>query len=203
MKIECTLKRKGGTHVDMPGKKYHFEPQEDGRHIAEVEDDAHIERFLSITEAYRIARAPGAAPVASIATAGLSAAQLKQPEMPPLILEPGQVLLGSTEHPPLFTINDKVYTLQNVLLRAFQDSGLTFENWNDLDEDARAAKIDIVLDGIEAGEMMVPDEPTQPPQQSGDERAQLDAQYKGRFGRLPPSNMKTETLKAKLAAGLE
>ena len=54
MKIECILKRPGGTKADIDGIEYHFAPQPDGAHVAEVKDNAHIQRFLSITEGYQI-----------------------------------------------------------------------------------------------------------------------------------------------------
>ena len=55
MNIECKLKRQGGTKVELGGKEYHFEPRADGRHVAFVEDEAHRDRLLSISEAYRVA----------------------------------------------------------------------------------------------------------------------------------------------------
>jgi hypothetical protein len=57
MKIECKLKRPGGTHVTLGGAKYHFAPQADGAHVADVADEAHQDRLLGIAEAYRIYRA--------------------------------------------------------------------------------------------------------------------------------------------------
>lgn len=54
MLIECTLIRDGGTHADIDGTDYHFVPQKDGAHVAEVANDEHAQRFLSITEAYRL-----------------------------------------------------------------------------------------------------------------------------------------------------
>ncbi len=56
MKIECILKREGGTHVKIGKTDYHFEPQADGAHVADVPDDEHAQRFLSIGEAYKIYR---------------------------------------------------------------------------------------------------------------------------------------------------
>jgi hypothetical protein len=195
MKIECILKRKGGSHIEMPGKKYYFEPQEDGRHIAEVEVDDHIERFLAIPEAYRIARAPGVHHDQSQATA-LLAGTVKLPDAPSaLAVDPG-ALLGSDSHPSTFQIGDATYAIGDVLLRAFQDSGLTVEDWNGLDDEDRATKIDIVLDGIEDGEIAL--EPV-----ATDDRVKLAAQYQAAFGRMPASNMKLETIKARLAAGAE
>jgi hypothetical protein len=54
MKIECILKRPGGTKADIDGIEYHFAPQPDGAHVAEVTKNEHIQRFLSIDDAYRI-----------------------------------------------------------------------------------------------------------------------------------------------------
>ncbi len=53
MKIECILKRQGGTVVDLGGKTYHFKPQDDGAHVAEVADDEHAEKLLAVSEAYQ------------------------------------------------------------------------------------------------------------------------------------------------------
>jgi hypothetical protein len=196
MKIECVLKRKGGTHVEMPGKKYHFAAQDDGRHIAEVENTDHIERFLAIPEAYRIARAPGSKHDQSQASASL-ASTVKLPDAPPQVLVDPNALRGSSSHPQTVQIGTSTYALADVVLRAFQDSGLTLEDWNDLDDEARATKIDIVLDGIDDGEIVLT------PSAPEDDRVQLAAKYQAAFGRMPPGNMKTETIKAKLAVGAE
>lgn len=56
MKIECLVKREGGSKVEVFGGNYHFLPQEDGSHVADVEDTAHQDRLLSISEGYRIYR---------------------------------------------------------------------------------------------------------------------------------------------------
>lgn len=56
MQIECVLKRDGGTQVTLGAARYHFQPQADGAHVATVDDDAHIERFLALPEGYRIYR---------------------------------------------------------------------------------------------------------------------------------------------------
>jgi len=53
MKIECILKRQGGTVVELGGKTYHFKPQDDGAHVAEVADDDHAEKLLAVSEAYQ------------------------------------------------------------------------------------------------------------------------------------------------------
>ena len=60
MKIECILKRPGGTKAEIGGIEYHFVPQDDGAHVADVADKAHIQRFLSIPEGYAIYGEPAA-----------------------------------------------------------------------------------------------------------------------------------------------
>ena len=61
MKIECILNREGGTLAEIDGVEYHFAPQADGPHVAEIEEAAHIERFLAMPEGYRIFREQEAA----------------------------------------------------------------------------------------------------------------------------------------------
>lgn len=56
MKIESIIKRANGTRAEIGGTEYHFAPQADGAHVAEVEETEHIERFLAIPEGYRIYR---------------------------------------------------------------------------------------------------------------------------------------------------
>lgn len=53
MKIESIIRRKTGSTVTLGKKTYRFAAGEDGRHICEVEDEAHIDRLLSIKEAFR------------------------------------------------------------------------------------------------------------------------------------------------------
>ncbi|SEH89720.1 hypothetical protein [Paraburkholderia hospita] len=243
MKIECTLQRKGGTVVELGGKTYHFKPTDDDpRHVAEVENEAHIERFLSIREAYRLPRKPGAEAVEETLEPIKSTAPTPAPAAPPAVtLEPGQFLKTSgATFPPSFDIGGTTYTLDEITHHAFGESGLTVEDWNGLDEEHRSTKIEIVLDALEAGEIAVAKLPPKAPElpnetaqddakqdgaaplfkgEQGDspqnglpapdsdaektERAVLDAVYKERFGKLPPSNMKIETLRAKLAGGQE
>jgi hypothetical protein len=54
MFIESLIKRKAGTTVELDGKKYVFNATEtEPRHLCEVKDQTHIERFLSIKEGFR------------------------------------------------------------------------------------------------------------------------------------------------------
>lgn len=52
MLIESIIKRQLGTKVTLR-HSYHFKPDQDGRHVAEVEDDADIAALLAIKEGYR------------------------------------------------------------------------------------------------------------------------------------------------------
>jgi hypothetical protein len=54
MFIESLIKRKASTTVELDGKKYVFNATEtEPRHLCEVKDQTHIERFLSIKEGFR------------------------------------------------------------------------------------------------------------------------------------------------------
>lgn len=66
MKIESLIRRKDGTRVNIAGWVYRFKPSaNDPRHVAEVENEDHIQTFLAIKEGYRIAKSePEATPAA-------------------------------------------------------------------------------------------------------------------------------------------
>lgn len=82
MKIECKIRRQGGSVITLDGKRYHFAPDDLGRHVAEVTHQAHIDRFLEIP-GYREVADDGEAP----ATATTEAETLT-PEEPELEPEP-------------------------------------------------------------------------------------------------------------------
>lgn len=48
MKILSLVKREGGTVVDIPPRKYHFLPNENGDHVCDVDDKDHIKKFLAV-----------------------------------------------------------------------------------------------------------------------------------------------------------
>jgi len=52
MLIECKIKRPDGSIVTIEGVAYDFQPDDLGRHVAEVDNEQHAERLLSI-DAYR------------------------------------------------------------------------------------------------------------------------------------------------------
>lgn len=191
MKIECILQRKGGTVVEMPGKTYHFAPQDDGRHIADVGIETHVERFLAIPEAYRLPRGAESQLPATFAPV------LDAPVAPVVSVD----LLAADGYPATFEVNGTTYPIEVIKARAFADSGLAPENWNELPDDTRALKLDIVLDAIADGEITVqvpapapvveqPAEPT---------RAVLVEQYVAKFGKKPSNATSVDSLKAKLA----
>lgn len=51
MKIRCKLERNGGTSVILDDTEYQFLPTDEG-HVAQVTNEAHIARFLDISEGY-------------------------------------------------------------------------------------------------------------------------------------------------------
>lgn len=53
MKIECKIKREGGSVIDIDGTEYHFKPEvKDGPHYCTVANKKHAQRFLAIPEGY-------------------------------------------------------------------------------------------------------------------------------------------------------
>lgn len=54
MKVESILKRKNGTKLSLGGVDYHFMPDDKGRHVAIVINEAHLAKLLSIPEGYRL-----------------------------------------------------------------------------------------------------------------------------------------------------
>lgn len=64
MLVECLNRRENGTVIDFPVAggapvEYHFLPRaSDGRHVCEIEDEAHLKVLLGLPHTYR--EAPGA-----------------------------------------------------------------------------------------------------------------------------------------------
>jgi hypothetical protein len=194
MKIECILKRQDGTKAEVGGIEYHFEPLADGAHVAEVADTAHIDRFLAIPEGYKVyhgSEEPNGKPVqvGKLATVPVSA-----PAAPT-----SAALAGSEVHPPQFEINGKTYTQLEVVQKAFEASGMTSDEWNDLGDDERAAKMDIALDDLaDAADGEDDQGGEDAPVDEADARAQLVAQYEAKFGKKPHYRASIEKIKAEL-----
>lgn len=53
MKIESIAQRPGGSKVTLGAETYHFKPDDQERHVAEVENPGHIQVLLNISEGYR------------------------------------------------------------------------------------------------------------------------------------------------------
>lgn len=85
--IECKLIREGGTFASIGTTEYHFAPQADGAHVAHVEDDEHVDRFLSITDGYRLYRG-AAKPAANVEA---QAAPVAETVIEPVQDEPAQL----------------------------------------------------------------------------------------------------------------
>jgi hypothetical protein len=191
MKIESVLKRDKGTRVDLGGLQYHFEPLEDGAHVAEVTEPAHVDRLLSIPEGYKVYHGkltPKGEPV-------------KLEELPPPVhagKKPSGILNGSSQHQAQYEIGGQTYALGDVVRIAFEKSGLSEDEWNALDEDDVAAKLDIVLDDLAEAAEKAAQNPGAAATEA-DERAALVKLYEAKFGTKPHHKTGVETIRAKLA----
>lgn len=159
MKIECKLKRNGGSKIELGGIEYHFEQLTDGAHVADVEDVDHIDRFLAIPEGYRVYHgelAPEGKPQTIAAAVGLAV----KPEQK---TREGSFLHGSSDHASQYTIGDATYSLGDIVKKAFEASQLSEDDWNELEDEDRAARIDITLDSLqEAYELSQINQPSTP-----------------------------------------
>ena len=191
MKIQCILVRAGGTFADIEGTQYHFEPLEDGAHVAEVSSVTHIDRFLGISEGYKVYHGTQT-PAGKPTPIQLAVINDKQD----VRAGAKQTLNGSSVHDGSYEINGVTIMLGAVVQAAFAASELTADEWNELEEDDRHAKIDIALDTLAEAE------PDAEPVQEADiaSRTELVTAYEAKFGKKPHYRMKVETIKAELEA---
>jgi hypothetical protein len=85
VKIESILHRVGGTIIAVGDVRYEFEPDAEGRHVAEVTDPKHIKLFESIKEGFRaLDEAPVASPVLMPAPVAPVAGEAEPPAKPTL-----------------------------------------------------------------------------------------------------------------------
>lgn len=147
MKIECILRRDPPATVVLGTTAYKFKPDELGRHVCEVEDNAHLARLLSISEAYRL---PGDEPVPqelipaiveqTLPTAAATLAPVDE-----------NLIKGSTVHPATFDLgHDEPVELADVVAHALDMSTLTTAEWNALPDEDRHNFIDLALDDLDA-----------------------------------------------------
>lgn len=138
MKIECLIRRAGGSRVPMeaPKREYHFKPNgDDQRHVADVDVEHHAKAFLRIKEGYR----------------AVDGEDLPKDDHKDEI--PGRELKGSTIHSASYTIKggDEV-SLEDLINMAFEDSGLDEQAWNSLADHQRYEFIDTTLSELQNGE---------------------------------------------------
>lgn len=169
MKIECKLHREGGTKAEIDGTEYHFAPQDDGAHVAFVANERHQDRFLSISEAYRLYRPKGI--------------DQSEPAQPATV-----ILLGSNVHPATFDINGKTWQLGDVV--ALAAAPFEPEEWNELSDEARADMIDEQLDKLQA---------EQAAQDTTGQIDELRAQYEAKFGKKPHHRLSADKIREALA----
>ena len=131
MLIECILKRKNGTVVELDDKKYHFKPTDtDERHLAEVLKQDHAQRFLSISEGYRYA-GEGQAPVAQQSAS--------------VTVDYGMPRTSKTHAAVMELATGKSITLPELTIAAFKESGLSITEWNDQDDEDLYEQLDATL----------------------------------------------------------
>lgn len=196
MDIESKIKREGGTHVDMGTKKYHFAPLEDGAHVAAVDDEAHQDRFLSITEGYRVYRGAGVVPASAPMTQEAVKPQLHKATAE---CQEHTALLGSDEHPANFEIHGTTYSLGDIVALAHTASGLDVSEWNGLAAESRAGMIDDELDKLAEAGPVQSNPAALPPADDAALRNELVAQFEVKFGKKPHHNAGIDSIRAKLA----
>lgn len=197
--IESKLIRKGGSRVDIGGTEYHFQPYTDGAHVCEVANEAHADRFLSITEGYRLYRGKGtpadgnaANPAGAVPDANVGAdAHAPHPMAAPAASP--EILLGG-DFPASFDIHGATYSLGDIVARAHTESGLSVADWNNLPEDERDGKIEAELDRIDAA--------GQDTAAEAGERDVLVAQYTSLYGEAPHGRTGIKKLRELIAAKL-
>lgn len=138
MKIECLIRRAGGSRVQMdaPKREYHFKPSDnEQRHIADVDVDSHAKAFLRIKEGYR----------------AVDGENLPKDDHKDEI--PDRELKGSAVHNASYQIKggDEI-SLEDLVNMAFDDSGLDEQAWNNLPDHERYEYIDTTLSELQNGE---------------------------------------------------
>lgn len=188
MDIECKIHRNGGTKTTIETTEYHFAPLPDGAHVAAVDNEAHADRFLSISEAYKLYRGEGKAekPTAKVVAPAPAAVDTQIPDHAPPEL--------STAHPASFEIGGKTYTATEIAYLAIEKAEITPAAWNELTDDERAEHFDVVLDALADA-----DKDGDGDVDEKDERITLAAKYEAKHGKKPQWNMNIDKLRAAVA----
>lgn len=148
MKIESLIKRSGGTVIDMdaPKRQYHFKPENgqphEGPHVAIVGEMTHAKALLRIREGFRLVEG-----------------EVDAEEDAEGFLPSGAALTGSNVHNASYEIaGGETVQLGELVVMAFQDSGLSYEQWEELPDQERYDFIDASLRELQAGEGVLDDE---------------------------------------------
>lgn len=146
MKIECILRRTPPTTVILGATAYQFKPDEHGRHVCDVEDNAHLARLLSITEAYRL---PNDEPIPQALIPAIVEQSL--PTAAPILAPVDEsIIKGSAVHPATFDLGGpEPASIDDVVFHALTLSGLTTPEWNSLPDEDRHNFIDLALDDLD------------------------------------------------------
>lgn len=211
MKIESIIKRNPPTEVVLGDTTYKFQPDDQGRHVAEVTDKHHIARLLSITEGFQLADGDEKLPkgVQTELTKEVEERSQSQQTIQPV---DENVLKGSTVHPATFDIKGEQISIDDVIAEAHELSGMTTAEWNAMPDEARHDLIDAALDAM-AGEKD-PVDPNQttitqttaesptPEEAAKAERDELAAKWKERTGSLPHYKWTAEKIRDELSKPL-
>lgn len=148
MKIESLIKRVGGTVIDMdaPTRQYHFKPESgqphEAPHVAIVKEMTHAKALLRIREGFRLVEG-----------------EVDAEEDAEGFLPSGAALTGSNVHNASYEIaGGETVQLGELVVMAFQDSGLSYEQWEELPDQERYDFIDASLRELQAGEGVLDDE---------------------------------------------
>lgn len=215
MKIESIIKRDPPTVITLGDTTYRFQPDDQGRHVADVTDKHHIARLLSIAEGYQLAD-DESLPKA-VQTELNQQIDLRTQQQ--AVIEPvsDAEIKGSTVHPATFDINGEQISIDDVIAEALTASALTTREWNELDPEERHKLIDAILDAM-SGDEEDPANPTPPdlttqldsspatPENTGrpeDEREAAAQEYKAKFGKLPHYKWTIEKIREELAKPAE
>lgn len=195
--IESILRRHGGTIVTLGTTSYHFKPDAADRHVAQVEDDEHAERLLSIREGYREV-AYLDAPLGSVVTQ--PAPQPVAPVVPTSTQPPAANTIAPVSTPEGGSEPDAGSEPEG------NDKGATDEGTattgdasGDPAGDPPASTDTPPVDPDKAtttADAVVPDAKTAPPT-----KEELVAAYQQKFGRKPHHQWSDEIIAAKLAEG--
>lgn len=153
MKIESLIKRVGGTVIDMdaPTRQYHFKPESgqphEAPHVAIVKEMTHAKALLRIREGFRLVEG-----------------EVDAEEDAEGFLPSGKTLMGSNVHNASYDIaGGETIQLGELVVMAFQDSGLSYEQWEELPDQERYEFIDASLRELQAGEGVLEDEEQKQP----------------------------------------